>query len=168
MFYSRALAWCTSRICSVSLIAVVCLLYLAFWHGQHSSNSTKRPVYGRTDTITHAQTAFVCYTLFVHTIALLFPFRLCWGTASITRSIKKVLRQQTPPQYPAHHSANGGRKHDLHHSTAIEMEHNVNKQNVLHAIILPNYKEDIDTLRETLDVLACHPQSASSYDVSSI
>ena len=36
---------------------------------------------------------------------------------------------------------------------------------LVHAIILPNYKEDLDTLRETLDVLACHPQASSSYEV---
>jgi hypothetical protein len=46
------------------------------------------------------------------------------------------------------------------------MESKANRQDVLHAIILPNYKEDIDTLRETLDVLACHSQAASSYDLS--
>jgi len=38
--------------------------------------------------------------------------------------------------------------------------------NVVHAIIIPNYKEEIDTLRETLDVLASHPQARYSYDVS--
>jgi hypothetical protein len=36
---------------------------------------------------------------------------------------------------------------------------------VLHAIILPNYKEDMDTLKETLEVLASHPQAKSSYEV---
>ena len=39
---------------------------------------------------------------------------------------------------------------------------------VIHAIIIPNYKEDVDGLRETLDVLASHPQARSSYDVSSL
>ncbi|KAG5754456.1 hypothetical protein H9Q70_002907 [Fusarium xylarioides] len=37
--------------------------------------------------------------------------------------------------------------------------------NVVHVIIIPNYKEDVDTLRETLDVLASHPQAHYSYDV---
>lgn len=36
---------------------------------------------------------------------------------------------------------------------------------VVHAILLPNYKEDIDTLRETLEVLASHAQARTSYDV---
>jgi hypothetical protein len=37
--------------------------------------------------------------------------------------------------------------------------------NVVHVIIIPNYKEEVDTLRETLDVLASHPQAHYSYDV---
>ena len=36
---------------------------------------------------------------------------------------------------------------------------------VVHAIILPSYKEDLDTLRETLSVLASHVLAKSSYDV---
>lgn len=38
---------------------------------------------------------------------------------------------------------------------------------IIHAIIIPNYKEELDTLRETLEVLASHPQAHYSYDVSS-
>lgn len=38
---------------------------------------------------------------------------------------------------------------------------------VVHAIILPSYKEDLDTLKETVSVLASHVLAKSSYDVSS-
>ena len=37
---------------------------------------------------------------------------------------------------------------------------------IRHAILLPSYKEDVDNLRETLDVLASHAQARISYDVS--
>lgn len=37
--------------------------------------------------------------------------------------------------------------------------------NVAHLIILPNYKETLDTLRETLGVLASHPAALLSYTV---
>jgi len=40
------------------------------------------------------------------------------------------------------------------------------QEKILHAILIPNYKENIDDLRETLDVLASHPQARSTYDVS--
>ncbi|GJN73168.1 hypothetical protein PLICBS_007244 [Purpureocillium lilacinum] len=36
---------------------------------------------------------------------------------------------------------------------------------IIHAIIIPNYKEELDTLRETLEVLASHPQAHYSYDI---
>ncbi len=39
------------------------------------------------------------------------------------------------------------------------------QEKILHAILVPNYKENIDDLRETLDVLASHPQARSNYDV---
>ncbi|CAK7271430.1 hypothetical protein SEPCBS119000_004602 [Sporothrix epigloea] len=36
---------------------------------------------------------------------------------------------------------------------------------VIHAIVIPNYKEEVDTLRETLDVLASHSCARTNYDV---
>ena len=36
---------------------------------------------------------------------------------------------------------------------------------VVHAIILPNYMEDLGTLRETLDVLASHRRARAQYEV---
>jgi hypothetical protein len=36
---------------------------------------------------------------------------------------------------------------------------------IIHAIILPNYMEDIATLRETLDVLASHRKARTQYEV---
>ncbi|CZT48348.1 uncharacterized protein RSE6_09029 [Rhynchosporium secalis] len=36
---------------------------------------------------------------------------------------------------------------------------------LVHAIILPNYMEDMDTLRETLDILASHSLARSSYEI---
>lgn len=38
--------------------------------------------------------------------------------------------------------------------------------NVVHAIVIPNYKEELDTLKETLEVLASHPHAHEAYDVS--
>lgn len=41
-------------------------------------------------------------------------------------------------------------------------------ESVMHAIILPSYKEDVDNLKETVSVLASHILAKSSYDVSAI
>ena len=40
------------------------------------------------------------------------------------------------------------------------------KLHPIHAVLIPNYKEDVDVLRETLDVLASHPRARRQYDVS--
>lgn len=49
-----------------------------------------------------------------------------------------------------------------------EPDYLVNNQEVVHAIILPNYEENFDTLWTTLHVLASHPRAASQYEVSSV
>ena len=43
----------------------------------------------------------------------------------------------------------------------IETEEDI----IVHAIVIPNYKEDTETLKETLEVLASHPQAKSTYDL---
>ena len=42
----------------------------------------------------------------------------------------------------------------------------IEKTNLLFAIIIPAYKEDVETLSGTLRVLASHPQARHSYHVS--
>ncbi|UNI21027.1 hypothetical protein JDV02_007058 [Purpureocillium takamizusanense] len=44
-------------------------------------------------------------------------------------------------------------------------EINCSPSSIIHVIIIPNYKEELDTLRETLEVLASHPQAHYSYDI---
>ncbi|KAI8995789.1 hypothetical protein BC832DRAFT_595932 [Gaertneriomyces semiglobifer] len=43
--------------------------------------------------------------------------------------------------------------------------HDLPYDNVLHVIILPNYKENMDTLHETLDVLASHSRAITQYKI---
>lgn len=51
-------------------------------------------------------------------------------------------------------------------NTDLDEKHSVERgDNVVFAIIIPAYKEDPETLRRTLNVLACHPQARSSYHV---
>lgn len=56
---------------------------------------------------------------------------------------------------------------DIELSTATtETDWDEDREPLVHAIIVPNYKEELDTLRETLDVLGSHPQARTSYEVS--
>ena len=46
-----------------------------------------------------------------------------------------------------------------------DLRHDLPFNSILHVIIIPNYKEDLDTLMETLDILASHSQSLKQYRV---
>ncbi|KAJ3297004.1 hypothetical protein HK104_000972 [Borealophlyctis nickersoniae] len=46
-----------------------------------------------------------------------------------------------------------------------DTRHDLPYEHVVHVIILPNYKEEMDTLCETLDVLASHTRAVSQYKV---
>lgn len=61
----------------------------------------------------------------------------------------------------------GGEKHSRASSTFDEGR-DLHFDDVAHCIILPNYKEDLGTLRETLSVLASHAWASRSYWVHTI
>ncbi|KAI9101815.1 glycosyl transferase family group 2-domain-containing protein [Phlyctochytrium arcticum] len=46
-----------------------------------------------------------------------------------------------------------------------DTRHDLPYEHVMHVIILPNYKEELDTLYETLDVLASHSRAVSQYKI---
>lgn len=110
--------------------------------------------------------------------------RACWAVEDLTRSLKKVALNKQLSEFKFSHarrlsSTSLSSAETLTSSKAssasseaedIELGYytdaGVEQEKILHAIIIPNYKENIDDLRETLDVLASHPQARSTYDVS--
>jgi hypothetical protein len=86
------------------------------------------------------QIIFSCYTLLLHTIALVFPLRLARACSVATRAIK-------------------------HHHGRAEPPPSTDGRRIVMAIVIPAYKESVDTMRETLDVLASHEGAPHSYDV---
>ena len=174
MFLSRLLSWCIQRVASLGIVALMCLILVAFvW--DHPSQEMYDDGKLRRQ-ITNGQLVYVYYTLFVHILGVLFPLRLCWATRSMTRNLKMVAIQQQASLFRA--SSKSRRKSEVGYedscasdsSDSIALstlnESDWDEMPLVHAIILPNYKEELDTLRETLDVLACHPQASSSYEVS--
>lgn len=132
-----------------------------------------------------SQLIFVYYTLIAHFVGLLFPIRLCWAVRSITANLRKVALQvqpqvtQTKPisgklawKLPRSNESvssyedsisSDQSESDIELSTSTSIE-SWEDETLIHSIILPNYKEDMDTLRETLDVLACHALASASYE----
>jgi hypothetical protein len=131
--------------------------------------------------------AFAYYSVLIHVMVLMFPVRACLAVGSLTRGVKAVSRNRSLQRFkygPTRRlsfmslasdvtltsslasttaSSDAGDSDMIDSVTDVEYD----QDKVIHAIIIPNYKEDVDGLRETLDVLASHPQARLSYDVSS-
>ncbi|KAI1390171.1 glycosyl transferase family group 2-domain-containing protein [Hypoxylon trugodes] len=134
---------------------------------------------------------FAYYCLLIHFLVFAFPMRSCWALFDITRSIKKAARSRSLRDFKLSHRRRGSstslsssetltssKEDSLPSSTTsseagdIETEFysdsftdGAEPERVVHAIVIPNYKEEVDSLRETLDVLASHPQARDAYDI---
>lgn len=135
---------------------------------------------------------FAYYSFFIHVLVTFFPLRACWTVWQLTTTLKKASRSSavedliarrkigSKPRGNSHSSDassetlnNDGRLSSAWSDGATEIELDLyddgepqDKGSVIHAIVIPNYKEEVDVLRETLDVLASHPRAQSCYDVS--
>ncbi len=125
------------------------------------------------------------YSLYMHVITVVFPLRACWSVDELKRSLKKLARTKqlkdfkyTPKRrlsstslssaytLTSSQSSSSSEAGDI--ELGLYTDGDVDHDKVIHAIIIPNYKEDADGLRETLDVLASHAQARTQYDVSAI
>lgn len=188
-------AWCTRRSGGLAMIALAVLCYwviskesAASRHGykyqqQDSiSSSSYHPVAKGAGYWT---VIFAYYCLGIHILVFLFPLRACWAIWDLTRSLQKTARSKTLRDFKLTHRRRGSStslsssetltsSHGCSASSSeagdLEMElyadADATPDRVVHAIIIPNYKEEMDTLKETLEVLASHPQARNSYDVS--
>lgn len=127
---------------------------------------------------------FSWYCLFIHVLVFSFPLRACWAVWDLTTSLRKTARSRALKGFKFGHrrrasSTSLSSSETLTSSRASSSasseaddadtefltDTEADQGRVVHAIIIPNYKEEMDTLRETLDVLASHPMARGSYDV---
>jgi hypothetical protein len=127
---------------------------------------------------------FAYYCLLIHILVFLFPLRACWSILDITKSLQKTARSKTLRDFKLTHRRRGSST-SLSSSETLTSSHGCSASSseagdletelyadgdatdrLIHAILMPNYKEEMDTLKETLEVLASHPQARNSYDVS--
>lgn len=189
-------SWCTRRVGGLSLIALIILCYYVISAELrlrtdggvprvqlHGTNHYRVPQDGA-GMAGNWTIFFAYYSLFIHALVILFPIRACWAVEDLTRSLKKVARNKQMKDFkfndPRRLSSTSlssaetliSSQSSSASSEAGDMElgyfadANAEQEKILHAILIPNYKEDIEGLRETLDVLASHPQARSTYDVS--
>lgn len=138
---------------------------------------------------------FAYYSLFIHVLVTFFPIRACWAVWQLTNTLKRASKEDLVEEWNSRHKdldtsrvsarSDSGLSQPSADTLAesrpsstwsddtvdIELDECVSREGmdkvlVIHAIVIPNYKEEIDVLRETLDVLASHPRARTCYDVS--
>jgi hypothetical protein len=189
-------SWCTRRVGGLSFIALLILCYYVITSelGSSTDNKVSQAHHHGTDHYRRPQDEtekagnwtlfFAYYSLLIHTLVFLFPMRACWAVEDLTRGLKKVARNKQLSDFKFGHarrlsSTSFSSAQTLTSSQAssasseagdIELGYytdaDAEEEKILHAILIPNYKENIGDLQETLDVLASHPQARSTYDVS--
>lgn len=130
------------------------------------------------------------YCLLIHFLVFAFPIRAIYSIWDLTRSMKKAARSKAMRDIKLSHrrrgsstslsssetltssrdaslpcSTSGSEAGDLDPELYADGE-SLDSDSVVHAVVIPNYKEEVDGLRETLEVLASHPNARYQYDVS--
>jgi len=127
---------------------------------------------------------FSYYCLLIHILVFIFPLRASWAIYTVTRRLHRARNDKTLKDVSLYRQrrASSSSLSSLN-ASCCSIDEGFNSSSdgdsmdtdytelglsdgVIHAIIIPNYNEDIDTLRETLEVLASHPQASTAYDVS--
>ncbi|KAI9829786.1 MAG: hypothetical protein M1838_005858, partial [Thelocarpon superellum] len=139
--------------------------------GNGNANASKVPVPPEST----SQRIFVVYTIVVHALLFTFLMRASWAVWNTTKALRLInsrqprrsVRLSRPLKSALETTKSISSSGSDFEDSSVEYDADVepDEDTILHAILLPNYKEDVDTLRETLEVLACHPQAKSTYDV---
>lgn len=94
---------------------------------------------------------FVFYTIFLHVVISAIPLRIFRGARLATEQIQAAIeicqKLSDKPRAPQGSSYQGA------------------PFEVTHVSIIPSYKESIETLQDTLRILASHRHAKSTYDV---
>lgn len=156
-------------------------------HGGHEHGMFRPPYFKRpqagSGNAGNLTVFWAYYSLLIHILVFMFPMRACWAVEDLIRSLNKVVKNKALKDFKFGHqrrlsstslssaetltsqsSSTSSEAGDIEMNYYTDADSEQDK--IIHVIIIPNYKEELDGLRETLDVLASHPQARSTYDVS--
>ena len=134
---------------ALSLLGVVFLLISSFILTPYGKTD-RREHYGEA---TKSQLILGVYTSVLHIISVLFAARVCWAMGDVVTGMRESASVVEKPMRRKNHSRNN--------NSELSKAH----QGPSFVIIIPAYKEEIETLRETIGVLASHPHARSAYHV---
>ena len=98
---------------------------------------------------------FSLYLLFLHALFVANNLRSAWGVYSAYTNAVKTSTTNWLLKYTK----------DTGTSNGSDLRHDLPFDSISHILILPNYKESLETLQETLDVLASHQRALTQYRV---
>lgn len=172
-----SLFYWTTRCCGgLACFLLICLSLLVLSREATTESHTQFTSVSSISLLDVCTIGFAYYGLFIHICLVLFSVRACWGIFDITFRIRKVA--QPPPLQPSFQrrdsttSLNSDDTLTSPHtpsacgSEIVDNGFGASCPSIIHAIVIPNYKEELDTLRETLEVLACQQNARNQYDVS--
>lgn len=133
---------------ALSLIGVLILLVCSFIvapygrvrNGEHHGEATK------------SQLILAVYTIILHVLSVMFAVRVCWSMGDVINGINENANVVEKPRRRKSQASKNTRVVNLHSGPTF-------------VVIIPAYKEDIETLQETIAVLASHPRARCSYHV---
>jgi hypothetical protein len=185
--------WASRCIPGLSTLCLIVILILAFREStparpvpaRHSQEDVDSP-YLQQPTISstpaalrYSQKFFIIYVLLAHTDTFLFTIRLFFSIIIVKSKLRTVLlrRADLPSGFYSEGVLSPIDGQELSQRSSPQRSPKLDaksvsfslpsdSEEVIHAIIIPNYQEDIETLRLTLDVLASHPRACTQYKVS--
>lgn len=183
------LGWVTRCLPGFSIIGLVVLLVFSF--SNILTSQPRRSVFppwvgqpfkeGWWSGLNIAQSIFVVYAVIIHIQMSSFTLRLAWSIFRVTAKTREALGRRPTKNFSV--SPSPSAQDEGYSSQPISpvslpspgpLAEKINLINIgsdpiedelIHAIILPNYCEDLHTLETTLKVLASHPRAKSQYEV---
>ena len=101
--------------------------------------------------LTFSEGFFIFYAIFLHVIISAIPLRIFRGARLATQQMQAALDASQQES-----DKTGNQQDSSHQSSPPEL---------IHVSIIPSYKESIETLQDTLRILASHRLAKSTYDV---
>jgi hypothetical protein len=133
---------------ALSLLGVVFLLISSFIVTPYGKTD-RREHYGEA---TKSQLILGAYTSVLHILSVLFAARVCWAMGDVINGMRENASVvEKPMRRKSHSRKNSGLSKAQKGPSFV--------------IIIPAYKEEVETLRETIGVLASHPHARSAYHV---
>ncbi|KAJ5669857.1 hypothetical protein N7462_010927 [Penicillium macrosclerotiorum] len=183
------LGWVTRCLPGFSILALALLLLCAFsdifksslWKSFFPPPAQDSKPYpdGFWTGLNIAQCVFVIYAVLIHCHMFGFTLRLGWAIFRATSNAKAVFKRRLEQSPSQPHRDNGEALVEKPLSPALTLSPDLSpskkvdvaivdelvEDELIHAIILPNYCEELHTLETTLKVLASHPRAKRQYEI---